>query len=63
MPKNHIMTVRQTSARERDTGDIFFETVTAIGTEMAIEMIRPAFNRRRNVFDLTSSQYPLIFSR
>jgi hypothetical protein len=58
-----MIIVRQTSASERETGEIFLETVTAIGTEMAIERIRPALSRRRNVFDFTSFQYPLIFSR
>lgn len=61
MPKSHMMTVLQTSASDRETGEIFLETVTAIGTEIAIDMIRPAFSRSRKVFDLTSYQYPLMF--
>jgi hypothetical protein len=63
IPNSQMITVRQTSASERDTGDIFLETVTAIGTEIAIESIRPTFKRRRNKLDFTSCQYPLIFSR
>lgn len=58
-----MMTVLHTSARERDTGEIFLETVTAIGTDMAIETIRPAFKISRKVFDFISDQYPLMFSR
>jgi hypothetical protein len=63
MPNSHMMMVLQTSARDRETGEIVFDTVTAIGTEMAIERIRPAFKIRRKLFDFISSQYPLMFSR
>lgn len=56
-----MMTVLQTSARDRETGDIFLETVTAIGTEIPMEMMRPIFNKSRKLLDLISYQYPLIF--
>ena len=47
IPNSQINTVRQTSANERDTGEIFFERVTAMGTEIAIEMISPTLRRVR----------------
>ena len=61
IPKSQIMTVRQTSANDLETGDIFLETVTAIGTETAIEMMRPTLSNKRKRFDLISCQYPSIF--
>lgn len=61
MPKSQMMTVLQTSASDRETGDICLETVTAMGTEMAIDMISPALSKSKKVFDLMSSQYPLMF--
>ena len=53
------MTVRQTSARDLETGDIFLETVTAIGTETAIDIMRPRLSNKRKRFDFMSYQYPL----
>ena len=43
IPKPQIKTVLQTSASERETGEMSLETVTAMGTEIAIERISPKF--------------------
>jgi hypothetical protein len=48
MPKPQIRTVLHTSARDRETGEIFFETVTAIGTEIAIDTISPILKSSKN---------------
>ena len=56
IPKSHIITVLQTSARDLDTGDIFLDSVTAIGTEIPIEMIRPMLSTSKNVFFDRESQ-------
>lgn len=63
MPNIQIITVLQTSARVLETGEIFLETVTAIGTEMAIDKIKPTFKSIRNKLPVTSLQYPFIFSK
>lgn len=62
-PKIQIITVLQTSAKDLDTGEIFFETITAIGTEMAIESIRPKFKTKRKILSETSLKYCVIFSK
>jgi hypothetical protein len=62
MPNNQINTVRHTSARERETGDICLDTVTAIGTEIPIEITSPKLSSIRKVFEVTCSQYLVILS-
>lgn len=57
MPKSQMKTVRQTSAKERETGDITLETVTAIGTEIPIEIMRPTLSNIRKVLEVTCYQY------
>ncbi len=47
------MTVLHTSAKERETGEITLETVTAIGTEIAIDNIKPALRIKRKLFEVT----------
>ncbi len=61
MPNIQIITVLQTSAKVLETGDIFLETVTAIGTEIAIDKIKPTFKSIRNKLPEISLQYPFIF--
>jgi hypothetical protein len=63
IPKSQIKTVRQTSANDLETGDIFFDTVTAIGTEIAIDMIKPIFSSTRKRFSLICSQNCEMLSR
>jgi len=48
MPNSQIKTVLHTSAKDRETGDIFLETVTAMGTEIAIDRISPMLSKNRN---------------
>jgi hypothetical protein len=52
MPKPQIKTVLHTSASERETGEISFETVTAMGTEIAMERISPKFNSINRVLSV-----------
>jgi hypothetical protein len=57
IPKAQIIIVLQTSAKDRETGEISLDTVTAMGTEMQIEMTRPKFRRRRKVLSCIWFQY------
>lgn len=50
MPTDHIIKVRHTSAKERLKGFIRFDIVTAIGTEIDIDIIRHAQNIQTNEF-------------
>ena len=61
IPNNQIMIVLQTSASDLDTGEINLETVTAMGTEIAIEIISPKFKRNKRVLAQICYQYTLIF--
>ena len=60
MPNNQINTVRHTSAKDLETGEIILDTVTAIGTEMLIEMTRPTLRSMRKVLEVTCDQYVAI---
>ena len=57
MPKIHMISVLQTSANDLETGEIFLDTITAIGTEMAIESTSPKFKIKRKVFWEMSLKY------
>jgi hypothetical protein len=48
IPNAQIKTVLHTSARDLETGDIFLETVTAMGTEIAIDRISPKLRKNKN---------------
>jgi hypothetical protein len=53
MPTDQIIKVRHTSAKERLKGFIRFDIVTAIGTEIEIEIIKHAQNIHTKVFYCT----------
>lgn len=50
IPTAQIIKVLQTSAKDRDKGFILLEIVTAIGTEIEIDMIRQSTNIQTNMF-------------
>ena len=54
IPNIQIKIVLQTSASERETGLIRLETVTATGTEIAIDKINPMLNAMRSQFEANS---------
>ena len=56
IPKSQIRTVLQTSAKDLETGEISLETVTAMGTEMPIDIISPRLSSKRKVLSVTCSQ-------
>ena len=56
MPKSQMMMVLQTSARDLDTGEMSLDTVTAIGTEIPMEMMRPILSSKRRRSEVTCSQ-------
>jgi hypothetical protein len=62
IPNIQIRNVRHTSAKERETGLILFEMVTAIGTDIAIENISPMLNITKRKLLLISLKYVVIFS-
>ena len=61
IPKSQIRTVLQTSANDLETGDMSLETVTAMGTEIPIDIISPILSSMRKVLSVTCYQYTLIF--
>ena len=61
IPKSQIRTVLQTSANDLETGDMSLETVTAMGTEIPIEIMSPILSNMRKVLSVTCYQYTLIF--
>ena len=48
IPKSQIKTVLVTSAKALEAGEMFLERVTAMGTEIAIEMMRPTLRSDRS---------------
>ena len=52
IPKSQIITVLHTSAKDRETGEINFDTVTAIGTEIPIEIINPILRSKSKVLSV-----------
>jgi hypothetical protein len=62
IPKIHIRNVLHTSAKERETGLILFDIVTAMGTETAIEKISPILKITKSKLLLKSLKNVLILS-
>jgi hypothetical protein len=52
IPKSQINNVLQTSASDLEIGFIFFEMVTAIGTDMEIDTIKHKINIQDSMFSL-----------
>lgn len=50
IPTSQIIRVLHTSAKDLDKGFILFEIVTAIGTEIEIEIINKRMNIHTNIF-------------
>lgn len=53
--------VLQTSAKDLETGEISLDTVTAIGTDIAIERTKPTLNHINKAFAWIYSQYNRMF--
>jgi len=50
IPNNQISKVLQTSAKDLEIGFIFFEIVTAIGTDIEIDTIKQRMNIQESIF-------------
>jgi len=57
MPNSHINTVLLTFPSEREIGETYLERIVPIGTDIAIEQIKPTVKKIRKLLDAKSLKY------